>query len=446
MTKLIYRFLGKRFISQMIFLMTLQQIVVALETACLGLIGQSLNQKDKLIIAFIFYFLLTIIPNAIGVLIKKTEMQGYFKSYFNFINNRMDFYQGKSRFWSNKNDKERFLTSIGSEAENYLTAASFSFFDIYLFVTTIVFNLIAVSIVVDKTFLISFLISAIITSIIYKSAIKKVDQIVEIEQESKMQFLNILLKSWDNLFINNKQVVASYKENLQDSYKKTHSYIGRSHMKSESLVFILSLVNIIPLLITTIYLVINHIDDAAYLAGIALTMPKQIQILNNYKNFLNQLTSLRTYSNRFKSYWKQSHLDDIKLTNRIHIHKLNINDSTYQTIAHFEQHIKCLNSGRMTIKGENGSGKSSLLLYLSESLPESIYLSPSPHLEIIEKNNQVGSTGENMIKHLQFLKSLKAPYYLLDEWDANLDKINTDLINDLIDELSKTSIVIEIRH
>ena len=57
------------------------------------------------------------------------------------------------------------------------------------------------------------------------------------------------------------------------------------------------------------------------------------------------------------------------------------------------------------------------------------------------------STGQKtgiLLKEIFELEGIK--YFLLDEWDANLDGENRRAIDGILDELSKSKTIVEVRH
>jgi ABC-type transport system involved in cytochrome bd biosynthesis fused ATPase/permease subunit len=104
-------------------------------------------------------------------------------------------------------------------------------------------------------------------------------------------------------------------------------------------------------------------------------------------------------------------------------------------------------SGRVTIRGENGCGKSTALLLVKNALSNKAFFLPTHnHLSFHSETNKY-STGESLRNRLlEILEKVDAEVLLLDEWDANLDSENQEKLNSLIDELAATKCVIEVRH
>ncbi len=445
MIKTVFQLLNKKFILSMFALITVQQILVALGTASLSLSGQNLNKPSQFLFYMMAFLVLSILPHIVTVFLRKTEMQGYFKAYYSFIELRLLKHAGSARIWPNHQQKEKYQTAIGPEAENYLTAIAFSIFDIFLFVLTIGLNILAISVFVDSKFIWAFAVSAMVSYFVFIRLASSIDQLIQNEQESKMAFLSYLLKSWDNIFLKNTQIHEKYSANLKGHYHETYELIGKANYQTELLVLILTIVSCLPIFALIAYLIVAHLGDASYLAGLMVTIPKQITILANYRSVFQQITNLNTFTARFKSYWESSHLSETDLISRIKTEKIQVNGWPLNSIEHFEKSLTTISQGRILITGDNGAGKSTLLVHLNDSLPESFYLPSSPSLEI---DSELGceSTGERILKHLDFIALNPPPVLLLDEWDANLDSDNRILIDRKIEQLAQTSLVLEVRH
>lgn len=445
MTKIVFKLLNKKFVARMVGLITGQQILVALSTGALALAGQNL-QRPTYFLSYLGAFLaLSILPHIFTVYLRRTEMEGYFEAYYEFIRLRLLNSAGQAALWTNHNKKEEFQTSIGPEAEGYLTAVAFSIFDIYLYVLTIVLNVLVLSFVIDKEFIWAFLLAAGLSYVAFQKLSPRIEKLIEREQESKMAFLAYLLKAWDNVFLKNSTIQKNYKSQLQMRYTNSKNLIGEAQEKTEMLVLILTVISSLPIFACIIYLAVMHIKDTALLAALIVTVPKQLSVLTNFRSFFQQITNLSSFSARFKNYWEGSVLPSVDLNERIQIQKIRINGEAADEYNKTLSEIQSMTSGRLVVTGENGAGKSTLLLKLNSTLPESFYLPANPSLEIKE---EIGSesTGEKILKHLTFIENNPVPVILLDEWDANLDQQNREILDRKIEAISKYSLVLEVRH
>ncbi|RKM06443.1 hypothetical protein D6D84_06870, partial [Moraxella catarrhalis] len=99
------------------------------------------------------------------------------------------------------------------------------------------------------------------------------------------------------------------------------------------------------------------------------------------------------------------------------------------------------------IKGRNGAGKSSFLLYLKTLLSNRAFYLPVSH-DLFFHQNHKKSTGQKLSSQLMQINNNKSDVdvIILDEWDANLDGINKSHLDELINELARQRLVIEVRH
>jgi ABC-type transport system involved in cytochrome bd biosynthesis fused ATPase/permease subunit len=129
-------------------------------------------------------------------------------------------------------------------------------------------------------------------------------------------------------------------------------------------------------------------------------------------------------------------------------------------------------TGRINIRGANGTGKSSLLASLkTEMKKRAYYWPPSDRLAFAfagggvpveidggeedeaivvadTTDQKLGfSSGERQLKSLEeIVNATDAQVYLLDEWDANLDAANKAKADALLDALAARARVVEISH
>jgi ABC-type transport system involved in cytochrome c biogenesis ATPase subunit len=129
-------------------------------------------------------------------------------------------------------------------------------------------------------------------------------------------------------------------------------------------------------------------------------------------------------------------------------------------------------TGRINVRGANGTGKSSLLAALKTEMKKRAYYWPTTDrlafqfaggvvpvdVEGDDEENVIVvaesmdkklgfSSGERQLKSLEeIVNETHAQIYLLDEWDANLDAANKAKANALVDALAARGRVIEISH
>lgn len=84
-------------------------------------------------------------------------------------------------------------------------------------------------------------------------------------------------------------------------------------------------------------------------------------------------------------------------------------------------------------------------MHLNAVLKKSFYLPSAPSL-VIDDTEITESSGEKLLRHLEYLSQGTDQILLLDEWDANLDVINIRKTEMLLNRLAKQKVILEVRH
>jgi ABC-type bacteriocin/lantibiotic exporter with double-glycine peptidase domain len=213
------------------------------------------------------------------------------------------------------------------------------------------------------------------------------------------------------------------------------------------------------------------------LIALATTLPRQIEMTY-------ELHLLASGWNDFISVWTRFGgvaanmlpLPEATFDNRIKFDRLVLREgedaNVVSSVNDALRIVQARQTGRVNVRGGNGTGKSSLLASLkTEMRRRAFYWPASDRLafkftggvvpvdvegdhddEVIvvaeSMDKKLGfSTGERQLKSLEeIVNSTDAQVYLLDEWDANLDAANKAKADALVDTLAARARVVEISH
>jgi ABC-type transport system involved in cytochrome c biogenesis ATPase subunit len=276
-------------------------------------------------------------------------------------------------------------------------------------------------------------------------------------QNSRISFLTTLLNAWDNVVLGN-----GYNFGLWDrkANRASLSYVNRNlHTARFRQWFsvLIAALTFIPSFFVVIQMVVKYQSNPLVLSAIAVTLPRLFMILNFTYDLLKSAfcwPSQKKILERVQAMIGKNQ-EGSSFTNRIQWGKIsvlhNTSNATDETEVHFiglEEIIKKSTiPGRHTIRGENGSGKTSLLLAIKEALQEKAFFLPVKHQLYFRNNVHYLSSGQGIKTILLEIRSfVNEKVILLDEWDANLDNQNKEEISHLIDELARNHCVIEVRH
>jgi ABC-type multidrug transport system fused ATPase/permease subunit len=210
--------------------------------------------------------------------------------------------------------------------------------------------------------------------------------------------------------------------------------------------------------------------DVSLLIAMAATLPRQIEMTNEVHQLSsgwNELVAIWAriagVTENLKPPPDPAH-DERVLFDRLILRE----DDVVLDVGSIEEALRLLlakPSGRINVRGANGAGKSTLLAALKSIVTTRAYYWPTTDRlafrfveHVVEqpaeepkpktrRRKRGFSSGERQLKSLQeIVDHTEAPIYLLDEWDANLDKKNRAAAEQLIDRLAQRARVVEISH
>ena len=165
-----------------------------------------------------------------------------------------------------------------------------------------------------------------------------------------------------------------------------------------------------------------HIDDQAYLASLFVTMPRMFSILALVSMLLFMIFDFSSVYGQLRVV--EQLFDDAPSVGSIDFRRITIlADGEAVSVDSLDAFIAvCLRSSRVILHGENGAGKTSLLLSTKESLGDQAFYLPAASALDLPSKQSSGSTGQIKRNEIEaVLRDLTPCLLLLDEWDANLD-------------------------
>ncbi len=283
--------------------------------------------------------------------------------------------------------------------------------------------------------------------------------------------------AWDNILAGNsynlRLWLSDFKGRLRDGLTaQVRAIVAREGMSAMS-----GIVSLAIIFATITAVAMQNIGNTAMLVGLATTLPRQIEM--SY-----ELHLLATGWNDFIAIWTRFGgvaanmlpQPDSDFDDRIKFDKLVLREGDEaHIVSSLGDALRIALArpvGRINVRGANGAGKSSLLASLKTELKTRAYYWPTNDRLVFEFSRgfdpvdvegddeddlvvthdsidkKLGfSSGERQLKSLQEIADCTdAAFYLLDEWDANLDSANKSKADALVDALAARARVIEISH
>ena len=261
-------------------LLTLQQIIEASATIWLVGMMKSIISGEPFSLYLTLYLTslcFPYIPGCIANIFKitwKQEAQRFFINAFVSSN------RNQIGEWNNKGIKEEKLTILTAEGPSALIALIDYVFDLYSYVLSVLFNILALSIVVEPLFSIAYGLSVITVFVVMKVKKSLQRRLTKKALTARIDLYQSLLASWDNILLGN-----HYNFKLWED--KTSQRLNRCLQKNvalerfdQVLAIFISLLTSVPSLIVVVYYIYSNLNNIPNLSAFLVTLPVLFIILS----------------------------------------------------------------------------------------------------------------------------------------------------------------------
>jgi len=442
---LIYKLILNKHLQVALLFLLIQQIIVASSTFFIARLAQSLTE-DTISILYMVLFAVSLVAVYVPAYfcVTNTERAKY-DAHKLYNDNFHTVFLGKTYLLSSDDLQSTATTTLAQESNYTLETIIDSIFDISALVLNVSFNVLVIAWFLDGTLLLGYAVGIIFASMFVHFRRHTLKMAAKTDQQSRLNLTAKLFDSWDNVVIFNKHNFKIYNSIVQKSFAtaKNNSVKSTSiqHINSSLGMIILML----PVFVVTAFIFNKNWHDAATMAVLIATLPRQIQLLQMCYALIGYHTSIGVIKTMLDGILEVLQPTAVNLDNYIQADQIRVK----QTGDIFDS-TQLPKQGRVTLVGNNGVGKSCMLLKLKDHYQEQAYYLPAKHnLYFNYKTDKAhrGSTGQQLIKQIQEIREEdRSTIIMLDEWDAHLDKENTQIIDQYLDELAQTRLVIEVRH
>lgn len=428
-------------------LVIIQQICLAISTYHIALAGESLaiNSFTQIQYHLILFFAFALLAYFLSSCVMYSQVKLRNILWKDYVIDTLK-NLGPNQNLSSKENRQKTISWMTGEAPLVFEEISQFSADILSLYCNIIFTLIVFSITLGFR-ITSIVASSLVFSVLIVSMLKnKIHTLADKIQNDKLNAFLKIPVLWDNLFFGNSNHIRSSKSLFADS-------AGSYFRQTEKYTILEQIIACLPIYITVpLIIIVLLTQNASYivLGAFVAVLPRTLQLLGNvhalsiynsrFLLILRKFKNLLTFSKDLEQQdlGSQINFNEIEISNLGKENKKILATDFIRNIIN-----KNLPFGRYLMTGTNGAGKSTLLKFIKASFPEAILISPEASPGYL---TLIGSTGEQQIKKIQEIFLEPSELYLLDEWDANLDNHNRIKIDNLIDKMKNTSIILEVRH
>jgi ABC-type multidrug transport system fused ATPase/permease subunit len=429
-------------------LITLQQLLIATSTYFIAKAGASVaehsyDQSINFIILFFVFalggYLTSSISNYILTLSINYSIKDYYSYLFRSLNKRQEY---NTEY--NKNKTIAWLSGEStSTIDNFIRIITESY-SVYLsIILTLAVFWLTLGIVYSLACGAGLLLAALFL-MYFKKRVTIAGKDIQSSHLNVNKGLGVL---WD----------CYYGSTVEDRDRQENAHTNRlnnlfkhnlKYSYFEQIVACTPIAIAVSIIITTLLLTGNN--SSGFYGALVALLPRSL----NFFGYVHDLSLMSNKAILFHSKYEEL----ITFTKKLEIHNLETalqeTDITIYSICQKKtlepnDFIKDIQTSKITkglyrVTGKNGCGKSSLLKLIKNSFSNAWLYQPGKNF--LDDNNLSSSSGELQLLNIWHILQYDSDILLLDEWDANLDTGNTRKIDQALNALSKTTLIIEVRH
>lgn len=403
---------------------------------------------------------LAYVPLCIASILKITWKQ---EAQRTFINSFVSSNKNNIGEWSDKNLKEKKLSILTSEGPATIHAFIDYVWDLYTYVLSVFLNVTALSVILEPLFSLTYATSITCVIIVMKLKRKTQNLMTQRALNARVDLCQSLLAAWDNVLLGNEYNFRLWSDKTQQRLDHCMQCNVALERFDQISAIVVSLITSIPTLLVVVFFVMTHRNNLVELSSFIVALPLLFVNLSYTYQTLSLGFRWPMHLSKLRSIYKSilpADCDPHAMENKIKWPKITVSENSSHgcrssdsgkvshTTASFDALLqKASSSGRLTLRGDNGCGKSTALMLLKEKLAMDAFILPTQNRLTFMAEASGYSTGESLKSLLdEILEEVKADVLLLDEWDANLDKDNQEKLSSLIDIWAEKKCVIEVRH
>lgn len=407
--------------------------------------------------------LLPSIPWCFAYIFKTSWRQEAQRSFINiFVNSN----KSNVNEWNNKSVREHKMSILTSEGPQAITALIDYAFDVSSYTLSVIFNITALSIIVEPLFTLAFLTSLFTVALVMKIRRRVQKRLTHKALAARIDLGQSLLGAWDNVLLGNSYNFKLWEEKTQARINRCLSKNITLERFDQMMMVTISFITMVPSLLVVVWFVYKNQHESSKLASFFVTIPILFLILSYTYQLLSNAFRWGIHKSKLTSLFSDIHTtpaDPVEMSknvkwSKMHYTKKHKKPHSDLAESRSEPPIVALNShfdliehskepGRITLRGENGSGKSCTLMLIKQSLGQDAFILPSAGKLYFAQEISKLSSGENLKECLtEIFEKVEASVLLLDDWDANLDLENRDILSQLIDQIAEKKCVIEVRN
>jgi ABC-type transport system involved in cytochrome bd biosynthesis fused ATPase/permease subunit len=427
----------------------LQQMLVAGGTFFLGHLANLYPTEGFQLSSAIILFICILLPGTIiHYWVVWCTTRAYKSAQLNYLNEYIESNYNHPTHWRDEKSKQQRHDMMCRGGQETIQSAVYFLVDFTATGLNILLNTISIILVTDLTLGLIIIVAGLLGLWMIHLFGTSIAESSRNEILADNQLNAHLSRSWDNIILGNQLFFDRWKNHFVQLFSNTENASLQNVRKRDWAVSMAGMVTNALVLGGALFLAWMYKDTAGFVLAILVMLPRSLQIVMHIQIIQKYVAQWKDLQEKlavtYDSLAEPQYIDLRPLIQQDHV-RVRVGNQNYSP-QDIENCLGKNRSGRFTITGPNGVGKSNLLLELKNKFNLSAAYLPAHHQLMLQQSQLSLSTGETALAALKDLGSANCDVLLLDEWDANLSPENRTIIDKVIDQLSLKRIIIEVRH
>jgi hypothetical protein len=452
-TRDVLRFLfASKYAAWSFALLVVQQIIVASSTVWLARFAGAAVSGDSFAGYGALYGVSLVLPYLPGMLALTCVNLWDLDLNKRLVARFIDKNQGQIALWRNHGARAMRTSLLSKEGPQVLQESANYFYDLFSTGLNILMNATVISFVIHPVFAASYAVGFVLCALlIWKSQLKNETLAVQ-AQDSSVRFTGVMFRIWDNVLLANRLNLREWRGNADAAFEATRRDRLMSIGFTQIMSGITTVLVVLPVAGAVVWYLSVHPSRSPETAALLITLPRLFMILTVTSHLLSLSFGWIAHIAKVKAVFDGAEDRSVAvadLQSQIDLNRITVESgATPAGPADLEELKKIMNRhGRHTLRGQNGAGKSALLLKLKEENTQRATYIPANHELDVRGLNRDQSTGQRAKGALaEILRQDASSVMLLDEWDANLDDLNREQLSAVIERESLTRCIVEVVH
>ncbi len=430
----------------------IQQSLVALSTVFLARLVGAIHAGAQVGVWLGLYSAALVLPYIPGGLMILSRRAWALQAEERFSRAFQKRWFGKPAAWNDSQIRNSNVAVFTKEGPSLIQDLTLFGEDLVVLTLNAGLSVLALAWVVDSTLFITYSLGLFLGFILVRAQAQKMGRLAQALEQSRLGLTHQRMQVWDNVSLGNRHSHQLWWSRFREAFLKHFRDDQTQTLHLQVFSTLSGWLMVAPTLVLLVSRLLSGKLPPEQQLALVVIMPRLYMVMNASHNLLKRSMEWGAISGRWTAFSESLALNAPSIGGRVSYPKLQMRlegESRGLQVRGLEDILDGLNrSSRVTLRGENGAGKSSVCLLLKESLGEQAFFLPAHHQLALGSDLAPGSTGQRQVAGLKEVISRRAAQILLlDEWDANLDAANRDQMEFWLDRaLNEGFRVVEVRH